>query len=51
MATLAKDKRKNTVYNGERNRWDFKRYVNGHKQQHPIMEGFVEHDGYTVIDP
>lgn len=50
MATLAEDKLKNTVYNGEQRRWDFERYVNVHKQQHSIMEGLVEH-GYTGIDP
>lgn len=43
MATLAEDKLKNTVYNGEQRRWDFERYVNVHKQQHSIMEGLVEH--------
>ncbi|KAI2510528.1 Reverse transcriptase (RNA-dependent DNA polymerase) [Fragilaria crotonensis] len=50
MATLAEDKLKNTVYNGEQRRWDFERYVNVHKQQHSIMEGLIEH-GYTGIDP
>lgn len=50
MATLAEDKLKNTVYNGEQRRWDFERYVNVHKQQHSIMEGLLEH-GYTGIDP
>jgi hypothetical protein len=50
MATLAEDKLKNTVYNGEQRRWDFKMYVNVHKQQHSIMEGLVEH-GFTGIDP
>ncbi|KAI2510107.1 hypothetical protein MHU86_4274 [Fragilaria crotonensis] len=50
MATLAEDKLKNTVYNGEQRRWDFEKYVNVHKQQHSIMEGLVEH-GYTGIDP
>ena len=50
MATLAEDKLKSTVYNGEQRRWDFERYVNVHKQQHSIMEGLVEH-GYTGIDP
>ncbi|KAI2501827.1 hypothetical protein MHU86_12665 [Fragilaria crotonensis] len=43
MATLAEDKLKNTVYNGEQRRWDFERYVNVHKQQHSIMEGLIEH--------
>ncbi|KAI2504041.1 hypothetical protein MHU86_10403 [Fragilaria crotonensis] len=50
MATLAEDKLKSTVYNGEQRRWDFEKYVNVHKQQHSIMEGLVEH-GYTGIDP
>ncbi|KAI2510102.1 hypothetical protein MHU86_4269 [Fragilaria crotonensis] len=50
MATLAEDKLKTTVYNGEQRRWDFEKYVNVHKQQHSIMEGLVEH-GYTGIDP
>jgi hypothetical protein len=48
MATLAEDKLKNTVYNGEQRRWDFEKNVNVHKQQHSIMEGLVEH-GYTGI--
>ena len=50
MATMAEDKLKNTVYNGEQRRWDFEKYINVHKQQHSIMEGLVEH-GYTGIDP
>lgn len=50
MATLAEDKLKTTVYNGEQRRWDFEKYVNVHKSQHSIMEGLVEH-GYTGIDP
>jgi hypothetical protein len=51
MATLAKDKLKNVVYdNGEQRRLDFEQYVNVHKQQHFIMEGLVEHR-YTGIDP
>jgi ribosomal protein S13 len=50
MATMAEDKLKTTVYNGEQRRWDFEKYVNVHKQQHSIMEGLVEH-GYTGIDP
>lgn len=50
MATLAEDKLKNTVYNGEQRRWDFEKHVNVHKQQHLIMEGLAEHD-YTGIDP
>lgn len=50
MATMAEDKLKTTVYNGEQRRWDFEKYINVHKQQHSIMEGLVEH-GYTGIDP
>lgn len=50
MATMAEDKLKTTVYNGEQRRWDFEKYVNVHKQQHSIVEGLVEH-GYTGIDP
>lgn len=50
MATMAEDKLKTTVYNGEQRRWDFERYINVHKSQHSIMEGLVEH-GYTGIDP
>ena len=50
MATMAEDKLKNTVYNGEQRRWDFEKYINVHKQQHSVMEGLVEH-GYTGIDP
>ena len=50
MATMAKDKLKSTVYNGEQRRWDFEQYINVHKSQHLIMEGLVEH-GYTGIDP
>jgi hypothetical protein len=50
MATMAEDKLKSTVYNGEQRRWDFEKYVNVHKSQHSIMEGLVEH-GYTGIDP
>lgn len=50
MATMAEDKLKTTVYNGEQRRWDFEKYVNVHKSQHSIMEGLVEH-GYTGIDP
>jgi heptaprenylglyceryl phosphate synthase len=50
MATMAEDKLKMTVYNGEQSHWDFEKYVNVHKQQHSTMEGLVEH-GYTGIDP
>ena len=50
MATMAEDKLKSTVYNGEQRRWDFEKYINLHKSQHSIMEGLVEH-GYTGIDP
>lgn len=50
IATMAEDKLKTTVYNGEQRRWDFEKYVNVHKSQHSIMEGLVEH-GYTGIDP
>jgi hypothetical protein len=50
MATMAEDKLKSTVYNGEQRRWDFEKYINVHKTQHSIMEGLVEH-GYTGIDP
>ena len=51
MATLIEDKLESTFYDGEQCRWDFKKYVNVHKQQHSIMEGLVEHHGYTGIDP
>ena len=44
------DKLKNTVYNGEKRRWDFEKYVNTHKQQHSVLEGLTEH-GYVGIDP
>jgi hypothetical protein len=50
MATMAEDKLKNTIYDGEQCRWDFEKYVNVHMQQHSVMEGLVEH-GYTGIDP
>ena len=50
MAKLAEDKLKNTVYNGEKHRWDFEKYVNTHKQQHSVLEGLMEH-GYVGIDP
>jgi hypothetical protein len=50
MATMAEDKLKSTVYNGEQRRWDFEKYINVHKSQHSIMEGLFEH-GYTGIDP
>ncbi|KAI2494566.1 hypothetical protein MHU86_19981 [Fragilaria crotonensis] len=50
MATMAEQKLKDTVYNGEQRRWDFEKYINVHKQQHSVMEGLVEH-GYTGIDP
>ena len=50
MATMAEQKLKDTVYNGEQRRWDFEKCVNVHKQQHSVMEGLVEH-GYTGIDP
>ena len=50
MANLAEDKLKNTVYNGEKRRWDFEKYVNTHKQQHSVLEGLTEH-GYVGIDP
>jgi hypothetical protein len=49
MATMAEDKLKSTVYNGEQRRWDFEQYINVHKSQHLIMEGLVKH-GYTGID-
>jgi ribosomal protein S13 len=48
MATMAEDKLKSTVYNGEQRCWDFEKYVNVHKSQHSIMEDLVEH-GYTGI--
>ena len=50
MATMAEDKHKSTVYNGEQCRWDFEKYINLHKSQHSIMEGLVEHR-YTGINP
>jgi hypothetical protein len=50
MATMAEDKLKSTVYNGEQRRWDFEKYINLHKSQHSIMEGLVEHR-YTGINP
>ena len=50
MANLAEDKLKNTVYNGEKRRWDFEKYVNTHKQQHSVLEGLTEH-GYVSINP
>ena len=50
MANLAEDKLKNTVYNGEKRRWDSRKYVNTHKQQHSVLEGLMEH-GYNGIDP
>ena len=43
MATMAEDKIKLTVYNGEQPRWDYEKYVNAvHKSQHSIMEDLVE---------
>jgi hypothetical protein len=50
MTTMANDKLKSSVYNGEQRRWDFEKYINMHKSQHMIMEGLVE-PGYTGIDP
>ena len=51
MANLAEDKLKNTVYNDEKRRWDFEKYVNTHKQQHLVLEqGLTEH-GYVGINP
>jgi hypothetical protein len=50
MATMAEDKLKNTVYNGEQRRWDFENYVNVHKQQHSVLEGLMEH-GHVGINP
>ena len=41
MATMAEDKLKTTVYNGEQHRWDFEKYINVHKSHHSIMEGLV----------
>lgn len=50
MATMAEQKLRDMVYNGEQRQWDFEKYVNVHKQQHSVMEVLVEH-GYTGIDP
>lgn len=50
MATMAEQKLRDMVYNGEQRQWDFEKYVNVHKQQHSVMEVLVEH-GYTGIKP
>lgn len=34
MASMAEDKLKTTVYNGEQHLWDFSKYINVHKSQH-----------------
>jgi hypothetical protein len=50
MASMAKDKLKPTICNGEQQCWDFEKYINVQKSQHLIMEGLVQL-GFTGIDP
>ena len=49
MATMAKEKLKSTVYNGEQCRWDFEKFTNVHKSQHSILEGLVPTSTHTPI--
>ena len=49
MSTLAESKLTSTIYDGEKRRWNFEKYVKVHVDQHAILEGLVEH-GYSGID-
>ena len=49
MATTAERKLSDTTYVGEKNRWNFEKYVRTQQDQHQVLEGLV-HYGYAGID-
>ena len=49
QANEAETKLKDSSYHGERNHWNFEKYICMHQDQHTILEGLVEH-GYAGID-
>ena len=50
QATMAERKLQTTSYTGEGRRWNFKKYVQTHVNQHQILTDLTRH-GYTGIDP
>jgi hypothetical protein len=45
----AENKLKNTFYNGERQNWNFEKFVQTHKDQHTAIEGLFQY-GYPSLD-
>jgi hypothetical protein len=49
MSARAERKLMDTVYNGEKRRWNFEKYVRLHVEQHAVLEDLVQY-GYSGID-
>jgi hypothetical protein len=49
MSAHAERKLMDTVYNGEKCRWNFEKYVRLHVKQHAVLEDLVQY-GYSGID-
>ena len=49
MALQARTKLQNAVYNGEKARWNFEKFIRVHYQQHHILQGLVPY-GYSGLD-
>ena len=49
MSSHAEAKLKDTSYSGEKSRWNFKKYIKTHVDQHVILTCLVNH-GYSGID-
>ena len=49
MSTLAEAKLASMTYDGEKDHWNFEKYMKIHIVQHAILAGLVEH-GYSSID-
>lgn len=49
MSACVERKLIDTTYGGEKRRWNFKKYVRLHVEQHSILEELVQH-GYSGID-
>ena len=49
MSTLAEAKLASMTYDGEKDHWNFEKYMKIHIVQHAIIAGLVEH-GYSSID-
>ena len=49
MASQARNKLQNAVYNGEKARWNFEKFIRVHYQQHNVLQGLVPY-GYSGLD-